>query len=279
MIKKVIHIADVHIPNMEDKRPYSAMLDKFCDELETYVSQYDRDEIRIVVAGDMFHHKIKVSNEGVSMFHSLLNKLNGMAKTYIIAGNHDMLENNKQRTDSITPTFSIEGAYPNVVYLDKELNYKSGYFVDDNVTFALYSMHDNFAKPNLLKTKKEHKENRIIGLYHGEIPGATTDLGRKSESGIDINDFKGCDCVMAGHIHKFQEIRKGKGAPIVYAGSLFQQDRGEKIEGHGFVAWDMETMEYEHVETDNDYRILRFKIGSYDDIKEDKEKLVNSSEI
>ena len=74
--------------------------------------------------------------------------------------------------------------------------------------------------------------------------------------------------------HKFQEIKKN-GVPIVYAGSLFQQDSGENTTGHGFVIWDIEKNKYTFHEVTNNYKIYKFKISSYDDIKEDNEKLIN----
>ena len=183
-----------------------------------------------------------------------------------------MLQNNKDRMDSITPTFDICDVYENVVYVDKLLDYKSGYFQDDNCVFALYSMFDNFASPNV-----EHSmfpDSKIIGLYHGDVVGAVTDVGRVCDSGIDTNLFAECDCVMAGHIHKFQEIKK-KGVPIVYAGSLFQQNMGENVTGHGYVVWNIEDMTYKHIEVSNKYRTFKFKAISYDDFNNDVEELVN----
>ena len=79
---------------------------------------------------------------------------------------------------------------------------------------------------------------------------------------------------MAGHIHKHQEIKKN-GIPAVYAGSLFQQDFGENTTGHGFVVWDLETMKYKFHEVPNDYKMYKFEINSYDDVKNDSEKLLN----
>ena len=37
MIKKVIHIADIHIPNSEEARPFSKMLERFLVELNEEV--------------------------------------------------------------------------------------------------------------------------------------------------------------------------------------------------------------------------------------------------
>lgn len=274
MIKKIFHVADIHIPNSEEQRPYSEMIKVFLKTLLEQTKGLKKSEIRIVLAGDIFDQKIKATNEAKTIFHNMLNTLNQIGKTYIVAGNHDMLENNKDRMDSLNPTFEIKGAYSNVVYIDKALNFKSGYVVDDNVIFALYSMHENFATPNIDGLKQEYPDAKIIGLYHGDIPGATTDVGRMSENGINTDEFKSCDCVMAGHIHKFQEIKKN-GVPIVYAGSLFQKAADENTTGHGFVVWDMEDLSYKHVEVQNDYRTFKFKITSYEDVENDVERLIN----
>ena len=274
MISTIFHIADLHIPNSEDNRPYMEMLKQALAELLKETKKLNKDEFRIVIVGDIFHNKIKTTNEAKKIFHETLNYLNAIGKTIIIAGNHDMLENNHDRIDSISPTFDIKDVYPNITYADKVLNYKSGYIKDDNIIWALYSMFDRFAKPNIDGLKEQYPDCKIIGLYHGDIVGAVTDVGRMSESGIDTNVFKECDCVMAGHIHRQQEIKKN-GVPIVYAGSLFQQNGGENTTGHGFLIWDLDKMKYKHHEVTNKYKTYRFKITSYDDVAEDTEKLLN----
>ena len=278
MIKRVIHISDIHIPNSDDGRPYSKMMKGFIDDVTKQINHMkvsegiDESEIRIVIVGDIFHQKIKASNEAKMMFHEMLNTFNKFAKTIIVAGNHDMLENNTDRTDSISPTFEISGAYENVVYADKALGYKSGCIKDDNILWAVYSMFDKFARPDI--DKYDTNNLTVIGLYHGDIVGATTDAGRVSDSGIDINVFKGCCYVMAGHIHKFQEVVKNN-IPIVYPSSVFQQNMGENTSKHGYVIWDIETMKYILHEAPNDYKIYKFEIASYDDVENNTEKLIN----
>lgn len=276
MIKQIIHVADIHIPNNEKNRPYGEMIHAF---LKTLISDFKEngwrsEETRIVLAGDIFEDKIKSNNESKAMLHDMLNFLDQIAVTYVIAGNHDMLEKNHDRMDSLMPTFSINGAYQNVHYLDKELGFQSGYIVDDDTAFALYSIYTSYAKPDLLGIRdKEHVRN-VVGLFHGDMPGTTTDAGRMSDKGVDPDIFKECDCVMAGHIHKYQTIKKN-GVPVVYAGSLFQKDCGENVSMHGYVVWDMETLEYRHREVPNDYRSFKFTISDYDDIKNDTEKILN----
>lgn len=275
MIRKVIHMADLHIPNDMKERPYDAMLKQLMADVLKEVKKSDSpDDVRVVVAGDIFHNKIKATNEARRVFHELLNYLNAICKTVIIAGNHDMLESNMDRTDSITPTFEIDGVYPNVNFMDRSLGYKSGYSVDDGVVWVLYSMFDKAAKPNIDGIRELYPNHRIIGLYHGDIVGAVTDTGRMSESGVDNDYFVGLDCVMAGHIHKRQTIKKN-GVPIVYAGSVFQVNMGENISGHGFVVWDLEKMTNKAHDVKNKYRTLKFNITSYDDVANDLEQIIN----
>ena len=276
MIKKIFCIADVHIPNSEEHRPYSDMLKQAIAEVYKQTKTMDRDDFRIVVVGDIFHNKIRTSNEAIETFHMMLNYLNAIGKTYIIAGNHDMLENNLDRLDSISPTFGIKDVYPNVVYLDKELEYKSGCFVDDNVTFALYSIFDGFSRPSdIEETIEEYPNNKVIALYHGDMVGTVTDSGRCSENGINPLVFNGCNIVIAGHIHKYQQLTKNN-IQIVYCGSLLQQNSGENISKHGFVTLDVDTLEHSLTEVTNNYKIYKFKLSSYDDIETDNERLINS---
>ena len=274
MIKHIIHIADIHIPNDEETRPYSEMIESFLAELYSKVKDFNKEEFRIVIVGDIFQQKIKTSNESKEIFHMMLNYLNAMGQTIIVAGNHDMLENNRKRKDSISPTFSIHNVYNNITYLDKKLNYKSGIVVDDNVVWVLYSMFDKFRQIDIAPIREKYPDHKIIGLFHGEVNGVVNDIGTQLNGGLDGSIFEGCDCVMAGHIHKHQEIKKN-GVPIVYSGSLFQKDAGENITGHGFVIWDVDKLSYKLHQVQNKYKIYCFNISSYEDIQNDKEILIN----
>lgn len=272
-------MSDLHIPNIWDnKKPYDAMMEKAITALYHECKNYNTDEFRIVVCGDLFQLKNKVSPEANALLANVLNALNDIGKTIIIAGNHDMLLNNKSRLDALTPQFVINGVYPNITYLDKTLDYKSGCVVDDNIVWCLYSMFDDFKKPEDLENiKNEYPDAKLVALYHGDIVGAKTDIGRMCEDGLPFDSFNGCSCAMLGHIHKYQEIKKN-GIPFVYAGSLLQQDFGENTTGHGFVVWDMEsepTPTHQLVEVDNDYRLFKIVVNSYEDVENDVEKLMN----
>ena len=155
-----------------------------------------------------------------------------------------------------------------------ELNYQSGYVVDDNVNWCLYSIFDNFNKPNITEAKEENQDNKNIGLYHGMIVGSMLNNGNIVDCGVQGELFDGCDCVMAGDIHKQQELKRGD-CIIVYPSSLIQQNYGETITQHGFVVWNVDDMSHEFIQIDNDYGMYKFEIKDAEDIDLDKEILIN----
>ena len=78
-----------------------------------------------------------------------------------------------------------------------------------------------------------------------------------------------------GHIHR-RQCMKHEGIPLVYCGSLIQQDFGENLSKHGFVIWDIENETYDEVDFDDDkYGFYNFVLNSEDDIENDKEEIIN----
>lgn len=281
MITKIIACSDIHIPNLKGLEELKEILQNFIEECKKIVeNEGDKSKVRIVVAGDIFDKKLDVTNESILATNWFLSELGKVAKTIVIIGNHDMLMNNTDRVDSLTPIFEI-GKLSNVIYLDKELGFKSGCYKDDNVVWCLYSSYDAFNTPDIesfkVKTRSKTPLN-YVGLIHTDINGAITTTNFVTENGIDPKVFENCDFVIAGHIHKRQEIKKN-GVKIVYCSSIKQKDFGESITGHGYVLWDISDPEeptYECVDIPNENSgFYQFEINSIDDIKEDNEELIN----
>ena len=274
MVKYIISIGDVHIRNIKRLEETSEALERFVDYCKTFMETHNPEEVRIVIAGDVFDQKINVSNESKILVSWFLRELNKIAKTLVICGNHDYLMNNASRVCSLTPVFSMSN-FDNCHYLDMDMGYASGCIVDENVVWCLFSTFEDFNRPEIDLLRAEHPDKTFVGLIHADINGAKTDVGRVTEKGLDADYFQGLDFVIAGHIHKRQEIKKN-GVKIVYCGSLMQNNMGENLSGHGGVIWDVKEKTYETFDLDRgEYGFYKFVIENEDDIDNDLEKILN----
>ena len=273
-IKLIIHCADIHIRLNTRMEEYVDVFEKFIEKCKEIASNYNKDEVRIVISGDLLHSKNQLSPNLITITSFFLRQLEEIANVYVIAGNHDLIVENKSRTDAITAIFDT-AEFENCTFLDAEFGYKSGCAIDGNVVWCLYSIYEDFNRPtNIDEIKKNNPNLKFVGLFHGQIIGSTLNNGYVSDSGLDGAEFEGCDCVMAGHLHKRQVIKKGD-CVIVYPGSLIQQTYGETISQHGFAVWNMEDMSYKFIDIDSDYGLYDVEIDNISDIDEDKERLIN----
>ena len=55
MVKKIIHTADIHIRTFRLHDEYEDVFRTLIKDVKELVEGYDRDEIRIVIAGDLVH--------------------------------------------------------------------------------------------------------------------------------------------------------------------------------------------------------------------------------
>lgn len=283
MVTKIIACSDIHIPSLKGIDELKETLTVFIEKCKKIVKDEDGPEnVRIVVAGDIFHNKLAITNESILCAHWFFSELDKICKTFIVIGNHDFLMNNTGRVDSLSPLFEI-GSYKQVYFLDKELGLQSGIYKDDNIAWCLYSSFTGFNTPDINVHKEAEKGTDnpaeiYVGVIHGDVNGAITTTNRVTENGLDPGIFDGCDFVIAGHIHKRQEIKKN-GVRIVYCSSIRQRDMGESINGHGFVVWDtedVEDIEYKYVDIPNpNGGFYKFVVNDISDIQNDKEELLN----
>ena len=283
MITKIIACSDIHIPQLKGIDEIKEILNSFLTECKKIVENEDGPEnVRIVVAGDIFHNKNQITPESIMAANWFFSELDKICKTFIVIGNHDFLMNNTGRVDSLSPLFEI-GSYKQVYFLDKELGLQSGIYKDDNIAWCLYSSFTGFNTPEIEMFREadsgtSNPANVYVGVIHGDVNGAITTTNRVTENGLDPGIFDGCDFVIAGHIHKRQEIKKN-GVRIVYCSSIRQRDMGESINGHGFVLWDVEDpedIEYKYIDIPNpNGGFYKFVVNDISDIQNDKEELLN----
>lgn len=270
MITKIFHLADLHIRMYRLHDEYKDSFKELLVQMTKLAEGLERDEMRIVIAGDIVHSKISISNELLILGTWLIMQLEKIAPVIIIAGNHDMLENNLDRVDSITPM---------VQFLpESNINYfkESKCYLDNNIVWCVYSIFEENAKPDIESARAEFGEDKTyVGIFHGPLAGAQTDLGFTIEHGANLEIFDGCDMVILGDIHK-RSVFNYKGIPIVYPSSLLQQNFGENVSKHGFISWDVESRLYTEHDIENKYPYYKFRIKSLDDLTNDTEILVNA---
>lgn len=268
-IRKIVHLADIHIRTFRMHDEYKDVFKKLISDLTNLLVDYKKEEIRIVIAGDLVHQKIIISNEQLILGTWFLRKLEEIAPVILIAGNHDLLENNKDRMDSISPM---------VQFLpDLNINYfkESKCYLDDNVVWCVYSIFEENSRPNIESARLQFgNDNTYIGLYHAALVNAKTDIGYDIDHGSDLDIFEGCDIVMLGDIHK-RQVFYHNGIKIAYPSSLIQQNFGENITKHGFLLWDLETREFTEHDVENNAPYYQFSIKSLDDIENGTEKITN----
>jgi len=270
MIKKIIHIADLHIRTIQLHDLYKEQFEKLLKEISVKFLEWvdegiSYNEIRIVIAGDIAHQKINISNEQLLLTSWFLRELTNYGKVVIIPGNHDFLENNVQRLDSITPVVELLDNDNIVYYKDK------GVYSDENIDWVVYSLYQHNERPDF-KADGKFK----VGLFHGPIQGMSTDLGFKFEDGYDRLNFVGLDLLLCGDIHKRQTFKLPGGGLASMVGSLIQQNFGETVKHHGYGIYDMESKKYDFFDLPNNQPYMHFTISDINNIQDEKEELVNA---
>lgn len=269
MIKKIVHLADIHIRTFRLHDEYKDVFKNLMAQLTDLLKDYPKEEIRIVLAGDLVHQKIVISNEQLMLGTWFLRKLEEIAPVILIAGNHDLLENNKDRMDSITPMVRF---LPNA-----NINFfkESKCYLDNNIVWCVYSIFEGNSTPDIASAKLEFGADKTyIGLYHAPLMNANTDIGYDIVHGAELDIFEGCDMVMLGDIHKRQTFTHN-GIVIAYPSSLIQQNFGENVSKHGFLLWDVETKTFTEHDVENRYPYYQFRIKSLDELESNTEKITN----
>lgn len=265
MIKIILHISDLHIRTILHHDIYERQFKIFIDDAKKQTNGLILEEVRIVITGDIGHQKINISNEQMMLTSWFLTELSKIGCVVIIPGNHDFLENNTERVDSITPI--VEMLNNECIKYFKE----GGVYSDNNINWVVYSLYNHNQRPSFNNTE----DMLYIGLFHGQVQGVSTDLGFIFEEGYDKLNFIGCDLVLCGDIHKRQTFDLQDNTKGYMIGSMIQQDFSESIKHHGYGIYDVEENVYTFHDLPNDQPFMHFIITDIKDLDDGKEVLVN----
>lgn len=259
-IDNVIQVSDIHMRLTKRHDEYESVFNKFYDVLDKLAKN---TRLVCVITGDLFHNKVDLSPECVNLGAQFLKNCADRVPTILIAGNHDALLNNKARLDSLTP-------------IVRGLNHKNLYYLKDTEVyryenilfnhFGVFDEPDKYINYDTIPSKYRLETDHHIGLFHGPVNEAVTDVGYTVSNRAITNEmFDGHHIVMLGDIHKhqvLQEYNDNDGKPvIVYAGSMIQQNHGEELKGHGFLLWDLKRRLFKHYELENDYGFYTVEIN------------------
>lgn len=293
-----IQVSDIHIRLTKRHDEYTTVFDRFYLALD----KLSKNAAGIcVITGDVFHNKSDLSPECVKIGGDFLKGCADRIPTILIAGNHDATLANKNRLDCLTPIVDALH-HPNLYYLKS-----TDIFRYENILFNHFSVFDDpdkYIKYDNIPIKYRLATDHHIALFHGPVNNAITDVGYTVSNRAITNDlFDGHHMVMLGDIHKHQRLttekivtdeelkninmddwelvekfRIRKKFPVMaYASSMIQQNHGEELRGHGFLAWDLKRRLFKHYELLNDYGFYTVEISKGElltDISDIPKKLV-----
>ena len=233
MIKKVAHLADIHLrksPTRNEEYIY------VFDELIKSLKKEKPD--RIVIVGDIVNDYLALGTEQMILARNFLLELSLISPVIITRGNHDCLKINLKRKDSIEAIISG-------LSTDKIIYYsETGFYEDDNVIWVVWHHGSKVINPWKTKEGKTYLKNKpegktTIDLFHDKISNSMTPTGYEitGDELFSSVDFKG-DYSLLGDIHLKQYLNKEK--TKAYSGSLIAQDFGEGDDQfHGYLLWDI----------------------------------------
>lgn len=279
MYKTIIHTADWHLEPDKNHLRFLETQEIFLKSIEAELIKRNlkSSEVIICITGDLFDNKQKKqTNEAVDIMANTLCKISSKYFTIVTIGNHDYDVNNPSSMDCITPIVNMMNALgnDNIVFLKKSIHYEL-----ENLTFFNFSNFDKNASPDIENIKRISPNERYIGLFHDVVIGAENhqdfDISRLTDDSFDPMNFKGCDMVLMGDVHRHQDIINNLGIKLTYCGSLCQLNFGENINGHGYCLWSIDNCTYDFVELESNWAYYHFQMNDFDDIKNDKLILLN----
>jgi DNA repair exonuclease SbcCD nuclease subunit len=202
-----LFIGDPHIKldNIDD-------IDLFYTKLEMVIKQ--RMPEYIIIGGDLMHYHERLYTTPLNRAFKFVRDLSYHAKTYVLVGNHDMINNQQYLTDNHWMN-AMKNWGDNVVIVDKVVTIEEA---DRFVLLSPYVPPGMFIKA--LETCRLDWDKSSLIFAHQEFKGCK--MGSiVSESGDDWDDT--FPLVVSGHIHEKQKV----GKKIYYSGSAMQHSFGE----------------------------------------------------
>jgi len=173
----------------------------------------DRNPDLIIIGGDLLHDHERLHTTPLNKCYEFINNMRNIAKTYVLVGNHDYIQNQQYLTQNHWMNSMKE--WENVIIVDK-VNYE---LINDNLfVFVPYVPNGRFI--DALNTIGDKWHNCKCIFAHQEFYGCKMGAFLSEDGDKWPDDYPN---VISGHIHCKQKPQKN----IYYSGSSLQHSFGE----------------------------------------------------
>jgi len=199
--------------------------DWFVEELKS------KDIDQIIFTGDFFHSRSEISVNTIHAASKFVDKFKDFAKIYMIVGNHDSYY--KQKAD--VHSLSILNGYSNIQVFDTTTSVSGKEFNNKKITFVPWG----FNYTDILDSD--------VLFGHFEIESFKMNAHKLCEEGVKPKDLLNkAPLIFSGHFH-LNEEREYDNGKIIYVGSPFQLDFGERDCNKGYYILDFNDLSYEFI--------------------------------
>lgn len=238
--KKIACISDIHLGVHRDSQVWHDIAIEFATWLKDTL--HKKNITDIIIAGDVFHNRHEI---GVSTIH-VANAFFNILKDFniiVTIGNHDCFYRDKPDINSVSILNRdnikvLEELYVHTAYGKKIVFCPWGYDVNNIPECDIIFGHFEI---------KNFKMNYVHVCEHG------------SDTGILLGKAKH---TISGHFH-FREHRKyPDNKSILYLGSPYELDFGDRDQVKGVTLLDLDTLDFEFIENNITPKHKRIKLSS-----------------
>lgn len=249
---------DLHLGVHQNSSTWHSIALKWAD---WFVGELEEKGIKdILFLGDFFHSRSEISVNTIHASSELLTRFTGF-NLHMVVGNHDSYY--KQKSD--IHSLSILSGYPNVKIYDRT---STIIIADKKVTFCPWGFEYSDIK----------KSDIIFG--HFEIESFKMNAHKLCEVGVKPKELLNkSNLIFSGHFH-LNEEREYDNGKIIYVGSPFQLDFGERESKKGYYILDFNDLSYTFYKnevTPIHKRLLVSEILDGDDINEDIREVISNN--
>ena len=276
---RIAHLADLHIRcgtrTTSRYDEYHTVFNRLCAALKA--AQPDC----IVLAGDLFHSKLRIESPGLQLALELFTNLCAIAPVVAIAGNHDQPRERFETEPNLIEVIAGSNVLgPRFHYL-----HTTGYhrisIASSTLGVGTVSIQDTLQDAQTVEFPQVPSNHTAapfnIAVYHGPtFPYTLThpyqaimlgDIHLASVKGVHVAKQKPPSPELP-HCRLLDAYSSSSEHLLTaYSGSVVQQDYGEHILGHGFMLWDLDPQSSEthihHYHIENDYGYVTFDTATH----------------